>query len=1303
MLVARSSETIARGRTGADGLVALRAPFGMKMAIVLARRGTDFSILEVDGLPTDAVDGAVAGAVEPRAAFVFTDRAACEPGESVRIRAWTRGLDGGLPPSSPIEIAAVRPDGEPLRAARVELGARGSAEASVAIPATAPVGIYRAEVRGVGPAGASRLLGSCSFFVEEPPAPSRGVEIDLGVHPERARSLRPGEELEVIAIGTSSGGGPAVGARALARWMIAPRTAPLAGWPGFAFGEAGDWEASWGPEETEAFLDATGRARLRVAVPGVEAALPLEMRLAASAPWPAPGRAEGLLIPIDPSPVYLGLRLEDAARRGPRSARFECVAVRPDGRLADLDAVDLQLMKVRWRAVPRRSGGRSTRHELQDDVEVAGRRRVALSGGRGGFEVELDEEGFHRVRIKDPASFAASELTFHAGKTPDGFAPGPLDRPSRLQLSFARAAVRPGDRAVLHVVSAFAGTLLLMTETDHIEGAIVRSIAAGSQDVDVLIPWRPSGPVHFAALAAGRASHGAIVPSRAFARIRAPIEPGSVRLSVTINAPPSVLAGARVRARGTVASEDGSPMRGAEVAFGLLDPRERRRGARPPDPSAFFHQDPPAAFRLEDAVSLDVSTRGPPSPAGLPADGGGGGRAAPLGPFVTGDDGTVVIEVEMPPCPGDALLFAMASMGPLAGVGERPIAIRSPLRIEARWPSFLAAGDSFEVPVEVVGGVDGVDEPGFRWSLEGLIEAPIAGEPGVIFAAHREKTPGSPAGTVFGLRARWRSGPANASLVARRGGEEASVSTRISIRPRALAERRWETGMLDASRPREWAPRQGALPGSLSYRLIVSSEPTLDLAPALHALLEIDPLTLEEWTCRALPLLHLAGLAGALLGPERVDAPRREVLHAIEAILGLQGPGGFLASVPGGSARRTPANLEAACFLAEARAAGYPVPAEPLGALLDAMESSFLGPPWRSDARAALDRARALHVLALAGKADRGALESLRARLALSELEASGTDRIETEAHLAAAFAAAGLPGEAIALLDDLLPAVTAPGARARALLVGLIALAGARVEDERISGLIDLALARRVGGTWRTLEETSLALSAIGRHAAAGRLAPRWAGASPVQSPLAEVRVGSAPPVEVGPGGFRVLGGEWPDGSIRATVSGNGALRFAWLEEWTPAEVDRKGASAGLRVARRVLDRRLEPVDLSSVRRGDLVVVEIVLALDPTTRIAAGVPARAVVTDRIAAGLEVEDLAPGELASQESLVLERAVLRRGEAVFVLSLEHATSGVHRYLSRAVFRGDFGMGPITAALLEEPCVSGASAPETLKIR
>jgi uncharacterized protein YfaS (alpha-2-macroglobulin family) len=107
-----------------------------------------------------------------------------------------------------------------------------------------------------------------------------------------------------------------------------------------------------------------------------------------------------------------------------------------------------------------------------------------------------------------------------------------------------------------------------------------------------------------------------------------------------------------------------------------------------------------------------------------------------------------------------------------------------------------------------------------------------------------------------------------------------------------------------------------------------------------------------------------------------------------------------------------------------------------------------------------------------------------------------------------------------------------------------------------------------------------------------------------------------------------------------RATVSGNGALRFAWLEEWAPADVDRKGTSAGLRVARRVLDRRLEPMDPASVRRGDLVVVEIAVALDPSAaRIPTDVPARAVVTDRIAAGLEVEDLAPGELASQESLV----------------------------------------------------------------
>jgi hypothetical protein len=121
-------------------------------------------------------------------------------------------------------------------------------------------------------------------------------------------------------------------------------------------------------------------------------------------------------------------------------------------------------------------------------------------------------------------------------------------------------------------------------------------------------------------------------------------------------------------------------------------------------------------------------------------------------------------------------------------------------------------------------------------------------------------------------------------------------------------------------------------------------------------------------------------------------------------------------------------------------------------------------------------------------------------------------------------------------------------------------------------------------------------------------------------------------------------------------------------------------------------------------VRRGDLLVIEIAIAAVPPVahRVEDG-PVRVVVTDRIAAGVDVEDLAPGELASEESLVLERAVLRRGEAVFVLSLEHSAAGVHRYLARAVLRGDFGMGPIDASLLDEPGVRGATAPETLRIR
>jgi uncharacterized protein YfaS (alpha-2-macroglobulin family) len=1324
-IVSRSLERIAEGRTGAGGLAFLRAAPGQDAAFVLARKGPDVSLLEICGRPGGT---AVEGGSAPRGAFVFTDRAACAPGGTIRIHAWTRGLDGGLPPGSRIELSAVRPDGEPLGAVDAALDARGSAAASIRVPVTAQAGAWRAEARAGSGGEPARLLGACAFHVEDGPRRGAAVEIGLGIRPETARALRPGEELEVIATGTSAAGLPAGGTRAAARWWIAPRADPLAAWRRFSFGEAGAWDGSWGPEDVEALLDESGEARLRIAVPELEAALPLEIRLAAFARRPAPGLERDVLaVPIDPAPVYLGLRLEgEAPRGGTRPARFECIAVRPDGRLAGLEAVDLQLMRVRWRAAPRRAG-RAIRHESRDEVEEVGRRRLALSGGRGGFEVDLEDEGFHRIRIKDPASHAAAELTVHAAAGASGFTVAPLDGPGRLRLELRKAAVRPGEAAILRVISPFEGTLLLVTETDRIEAAAVTRIGAGAQDIEVRVPPRPAGPVRFMALAAGAPGAGESVPRRAFARIAAPLEPGALRLAVTVSAPATAPAASRVRARAVVASEDGRPVAGAIVALGIVDPVERRLGARPPDPASFFQEEPARGFRIEDAVSLDISTD---SLRGEPAAGASDGplapgneraaslrpRAAPLGPFVTGEDGTIVVDADMPPRAGEALLFAIASAGPLAGSGERPIHIRPARRLDAKWPAYLAAGDTFELPVDAGEGVSPAETSGYRWSLDGLVEAPIETVApgvgswgiGVRFASLRDGGRGpASTGSAFGLRARWRSGIASATLATGAGAGEASVSARIPVRPRALAERRRETGVIDASRPLERAAREGALPGSHRYRLIVSSDPLVHLAPSVDSLLEREPLALEEWTCRGLALLHLGGIAGALLEGGDAGAPRREIRAAIEAVAGLRAAGGLLSSVPGGRAPPLPAALAAALFLADARAAGHAVPDDTLGALLDAIASSILAAPWRSGADDALARARALHALSVAGRADPEALESLRTRLSLSELEASGPARIEAGAHLAAALAASGRTEEALTLIDEaVLPGAAGPDAGPRDAAVALIALAraGAPADDARAALLVETLLERRERGLWRTIDETAIAISAIGRHAAAALLAPRWVAAAPGSDLRGEVRAGSGPAAPVIPGRIAVLSGEWPDGPVRAAVSGVGALRYAWLEEWAPAAADAPGSTHGLRVTRRLLDRKLEPIDPAAVRRGDIVVIEIALAVEgDRARRSEDRPARAIATDRPACGLEVEDLAPGDLASEDSLPLERAVLRGGEAVFVLSLEDAAGGVHRYVARAVLRGEFGMGPLEGRLLEEPAVRGATAPGTIRIR
>ncbi|MGQ9592562.1 MAG: alpha-2-macroglobulin family protein, partial [Planctomycetota bacterium] len=597
------------------------------------------------------------------------------------------------------------------------------------------------------------------------------------------------------------------------------------------------------------------------------------------------------------------------------------------------------------------------------------------------------------------------------------------------------------------------------------------------------------------------------------------------------------------------------------------------------------------------------------------------------------------------------------------------------------------------------------------------------------------------------------------------GAEEAVVPAVVPVRPSAAEETYAEaveipvrppspaialggSGKIAEGEPLAIRP---ALARALaaSYRLVVSRFPEVELANAIRYLVRYPYGCLEQTASSAFPLVYLRDLierTGIEVPPREDGAGRagdsssedrrrrlsedidRFVLAGIQRILDMQSPAGWCSMWPGSSCPWPWGSIYAAHFLIEARAAGYPVPAAELDALLEYVRARAAAEEEGSETDL-LERAYGLYVLALAEKPDLGTLDDLAAAaIAARESAAArgspgspqpnaGLDCPSAVYLLAAASYRAGRADRAQALLEGAVPeprdvrdtggALLSP-ARETAFL--LSALLDVDPKSALVDPLVERLRTYRADGRWGTTQENAFAILALGKYA---RLLARGPGGA-----AAEVRIGDAEPIAIRPdaddrASWTFEGGRPPE-EIRVSVSGPGTLFYSWTEEGVPLEPPAEPVDSGIEVRRRYLDASGAPLDLANVRAGETVLVEISLRSDREAR-------NVAVVDLLPAGLEVENprlegkservarliqsARTGASKDEDAAALEPAATshRDDRVVAFVDLPRGRRGILYHVCRAVTRGEFQVPPVRAEALYDPRIASVSGAGRMAIR
>ncbi|NNU16569.1 alpha-2-macroglobulin family protein [Parvularcula sp. ZS-1/3] len=1254
--------------------------------VVVEGRGGNFAFIDLDRAPLDLSAHPVSGRqqAEDVEAYLYTERGIYRPGETVHVNALARNAEGYAADDRPGALVLRRPNG--LEQARVRLDAlekAGSAYAAFELPKAASRGVWSAalELDGLG------QVGSVSFSVEDF-VPQR---LALTLEADTETPLALGGTRMVEARLRFLYGAPGAGLRVDGSARVERQPNPFPQHEGYSFG------LHDAPYRAESFelpvvtTDGEGVAALPIAPEdlGEGAAEPLRVRAVVRAEEPG-GRAvqDDVRIPYRTRKVYLGLKpgFEGSAERE-KPATFELRAVDGDGVPLSTD--------VRWRLIRRD-------YEYDWYREESGRWRWRRSKRIVTITEGLAQPGADAALVSTPelpwgdytliASHDGEDLASrgfwvgYGGRSADG-----TPAPDSVRILTPDEGVTVGQEITVAIQPPYAGIAEVAVAADGILSLEHVDVPAEGTEVTLTVTeeWG-AGAYVLVSLYTDRKPGIQPIPRRAVGAAYVPMNMDGRTFDVALDMPELV----RPREDLTVTIDGGDIAAGQEVYATLAAVDEGilllTRYASPDPEDYIFGKRSLGVDVYDDYGRLldpDTGEMGRLRSGG-DAIGGAGLSVVPTktvalfeGPVSFGSDGEAQIDVAVPDFNGELRVMAVLWSDDALGSASAPLTVRDPVPAELVLPRFLSPGDSAEATLTVDNVEGAAGTYNYTVSTESGSIEPVSGSFDLSAGERREAsvplTAGDPGVETYTLAV---EGPRGFSI---------SRTYQMETRGAFLPERRYARATVEAGGG--YTPPadlfDGLIPGSVST--LISASPTpIDRASLSNSLLSYPYGCTEQLVSRATPLLYKS---------DRDDRETRILRETVETLLERQGPDGAFGLWRVGDRSASPwLGAYAVEFLAAAREAGMPVPEAALDLAHRALQPVSMGelyraygydtrirsPRYTEDTQARLEQrssAYSLYVLAKAGKADRSRLryvhdaqldeiESPLAKAQIGAALAAIGDRGRSENALKRAVATAGYVNR-----GDWYQTINRDAA-------GIIQLLAESGRTEQAAALYFRADENFPDPLSMTTQEKAFLLKAAEAMARGRDQAFLTKDGSQTQSD--------------------VLDGI-PTGE-RYDNAGDETIYVSTLTEGIPSEAP-TATSQGIEVTKAITDTAGNEVDLTTLARGDRVIVKLTLNRAEQRR------AQLVVTDLLPAGLEIEAvLDPGDAVSGPYRFLGRLtradIAEARDDRFVASVIRAGNDPFSfaYIARAVTPGSFTLPGAVTEDMYRPQIFGRSASREMVI-
>ena len=1281
---AKNNQLIGTGSTNGDGVAEIaytKKEFsGFQPTMIIAKTDDDFNYLPFNSTRVNTSRFDVGGRRNNPSgldAFVYAERDIYRPGEKINFSVIVRNREWKSPGEIPVKMKFLLPNGKELKEFRKTLNEEGSVEGSIEMALSAITGSYTLEVYTSN----DLLLASEDFRIEE------FVPDRIRVNAKLDKTfLKAGESTTLTVNAMNFFGPPAANRKYETEIQTRQKYFSPDKFEKFNFSFS-NLNIPVEKEVKEGTTDAEGNAKITYTVPEHLKNTGVLQSTFYTTVFDETGRPVSRAASVDvyTQDVFFGIQYDGwywHALNQP--VKFILASVNKDGNAVSSKA-RVEIMKREYNTHLVNSGG-YFRYESKVDVKSIEAKELTV-GAASSYSFVPRIPGEYEIRVSIPgASSYVSQSFYSYGRW--GWSDNnsfEVSNEGNVDIELDKKSYFTGENVKAHFRPPFSGRMLITMETDKLVKYQYVDVNVNDKErtvaVDLPLSSEHVPNVYITAtlIKPHEISDLPLTVAHGFKNVK--VEEKSRKMQVSIDAAKNVRS--KTKQKVTVKAAPGSYVTLAAVDNGVL----QVSNFESPDPYNFFYQKKAlqvAAFDLYPLLFPEVRAKF--SSTGGDGEADMNKRVNPMpakrikivsywsGIQKADGSGEATFEFSIPQFSGEIRLMAVAYKDQSFGSSEITMTVADPIVISTALPRFLSPGDTVTVPVTLSNTTAKPATISAAISVEGPLKIVGGNNQSVSI------NPKSESRAVFQVAADPSVAVGKIKIGVNGLGEKFNDETEISVRPASPLQKLSGSGSIaGGSNQKINIGLNDFIPSSISYKLVVSRSPALELGDHLRYLVEYPYGCTEQTVSAAFPQLYYGDMADLMGLNQKMKAnANSNILEAIRKIKMRQTYKGGIMLWDNDGTEHWWATVYAAHFLLEAKKAGFDVDNSLIETTLGYINSRLKNRETinyyynrnQSKMIAPKEVAYSLYVLAIAGKSNISSMNYYKSNQQLLALDSRYL--------LSAAYAAAGDKKSFNALLPSAFSgeeSVSQTGGSfysdVRDEAIALNALIDSDPGNSQVGIMAKHVSDKLKARDWLSTQERAFSFLSLGKLAR-----------SAVKSDVtADIKVN-------GKTVAKVEGGQWTGNqaalkgtNIDIETKGSGRLYYFWVAEGISTSGSYKEEDNYLRVRKRFYDRYGKPISGNTFKQNDLIIVGITLERSYSTDIE-----NVVITDLLPAGFEIENPRTKEIPGMEWIKdagdVRSLDVRDDRIHFFVDADQAKKHFY-YAVRAVSPGVYKMGPVSA--------------------